>query len=355
MKGGGNREPYKVGIIGCGRVAWILEGDTHQEKPASHMGAYSRDCRVTVACGADTNPERLKAFGDAYEGVKLYSDYREMLTYERPHIVSITAYATNRCQMVLDAIEAGVKGIWCEKAIATSLKEAAAIKEAVDGSKTTLIVSHMRRWVDYFQYAKSLIDGGEIGTLKSVTSNFSSSLLHTGTHAFDVLLWFCGKPLWVEGTLEDRPGSAEWDGKEDLGGRAHIEFEGGHYAAVHGESKGYFIFEFDFIGTEGRIRLGNNGMIEVYRAEESEYWDNLKELTLQDLPEFEYSTPEGNIWTKALSNLIGAMEGTEEVDSGVDDGYSSLELGLAVHRSALDGGARVDIPLKDKELKVINR
>jgi len=31
---------YSAAIIGCGRVAWMLEDDPLEKKPCTHMGAY---------------------------------------------------------------------------------------------------------------------------------------------------------------------------------------------------------------------------------------------------------------------------------------------------------------------------
>lgn len=114
----------KAAIIGCGRVAWMLEDDPLDTKPCTHMGAYrSFDAGVVeVIAASDTDNERLEAFGGRF-GVKgLYKDYREMLEEASPDIVSICAWATDRHRMALDAMDAGVKGIWCEKAPLHSMR-----------------------------------------------------------------------------------------------------------------------------------------------------------------------------------------------------------------------------------------
>jgi len=54
-----------------------------------------------------------------------------MLAKERLAIVSICAYAPDRYRMVVDAVHAGIRGIWCEKAFATSLDEAEAMVAAL--------------------------------------------------------------------------------------------------------------------------------------------------------------------------------------------------------------------------------
>lgn len=342
----------KAAIIGCGRVAWMLEDDPLDTKPCTHMGAYRAfDAGVVeVTAASDTDNERLEAFGARY-GVKgLYNDYKTMLQEEGPDVVSICAWATDRHRMALDAIEAGVKGIWCEKALATSLDEAREMAEAAESKGVAVIVSHLRRWSGEYGKAREIIENGGIGTLQSIVCHFSGSLLHTGTHAFDILLWFQGPAEWVMGEIEKKTGVAEWDTPEDSGGRAFIKFRNGTYATVHAEAKGYFFFEFDVIGSNGRIRIGNNGVLEYYMPKESHYYTGIKELYTEPFPAYE----ERNIWIEALGNLVGAVNGVEASRNTPRDGYRALELALAIHESSRTS-EKVRLPLKECKIKVRSR
>ncbi|MCK5506666.1 MAG: Gfo/Idh/MocA family oxidoreductase, partial [Thermodesulfovibrionia bacterium] len=142
-----NSKAYKTAIIGCGRVGWLLNKDPLiPHKPCTHAGAYSDIARTDLSAAADINPKRLNAFAQEYGIEGAYPDYREMLEKEKPEIVSVCAYAPDRFSMVKDSVERGVKGIWCEKAIATSLTEADEMIRLCDESNTKMIVSHMRRW-----------------------------------------------------------------------------------------------------------------------------------------------------------------------------------------------------------------
>lgn len=309
----------------------------------------ARKGKVQVTAASDNDPARLHEFGKRYGVERLYTDYRDMLSQEAPQIVSISAWAPERAAMVLDAIGAGAKGIWCEKALATSLDEGRAIVDACKASGAEMIVSHMRRWHQEYSNTKEIIENNGIGVLQSVTAYFSGSFIHTGTHAFDVLLWLCGQIEWVEGTLEAAEGDLPWDSAEDRGGRAFIKFKNGVHAAVFAESKDYFFFEFDIIGSKGRIRIGNNGLLEYYRPSASRNYTGFKELYQTDFPEFE----DANIWTAALSNLINAMEGAEASRNSASEGLAALEAALAVHESARSG-KRVYLPLVTN-LKVRSR
>lgn len=345
---------YTAAIIGCGRVAWMLEDDPLEIKPCTHMGAYGKvgeeSGRVAVVAAADTDEERLKDFGGRFSVEDLYTDYRWMLKEARPDIVSICAYAPDRFRMVMDSIEAGVRGIWCEKAFATSLEEGRAMIEALEDNGTCLIVSHLRRWSPDYIKAKEIIANGGIGALQSIVAHFSGSLIHTGTHAFDILRWFGGPVEWVEGELERDTGGLPWDSVEDLGGEAFIKFKNGATATVLAKSKSYFFFEFDIIGSRGRIRIGNNDLLEYYTPEASRHYTGIKELEEKTFPAF---VPK-NIWTEALTNLLDCVEKKKENRSGAAEGLEALEIALAIHESARTDGGRVYMPL-ESNIKVRSR
>ncbi len=352
----------KTAIIGVGRVAVLLEDDKFREKPATHMGAYLDSPDFEVVAAADIDEKRLATFGERYGVSALYTDYREMLEEVRPEVVSIAAYATERAEMLRNAILSGVKGIWCEKAFATTLAEADEIVELAKEHGTVITVSHMRRWSVEHILVKELLDSGAIGRLTSISAYFSGSLLHTGTHAFDLLRWFAGDALWVEGSLEGAPeSSTEVEGTEkkdflwslagDPGGRAVIKFKDGVYATLHAESKKYFLFEFDLFGTEGRIRIGNNDLLELYTEGESHHYEGIRELGFREFPEFN----KANIWRGAAKNLSETIDGQAINMNPPEDGRAALELALAVHVSSSIGGRRVQLPLKDRSIRVNSR
>jgi len=343
---------YRAAIIGCGRVAWMLEDDPLEIRPCTHMGAYTapvmRERGIEVVAACDTDPVRLEEFGRRYGVRALYRDYREMLRREKPDVLSICAYATERREMVMDALRAGVRGIWCEKAFAASVDEAALMTRAVEDAGAALIVSHSRRFNEVYAKVKEIVDSGGIGELKYIVSHFSGSLLHTGTHAFDVMRMLAGPITWVEGSPEESMGAFVWDRSADRGGRAFVGFEGTAYGVVCADTRAYFLFEFDVVGTSGRIRVGNNEVLEYYRAGPSRHYTGLDELHIQPFPSFE----EKNTWVAALENLLDVMEGRAENRSGPEDGLRALETGIAVHVSGTRGGARVGLPLRGAETAV---
>src|SRR5689334_16763935 len=96
----------RAAIIGTGRIGSTLERDPLRTKPHTHAGWYVSHPHILLSAGADTNPDRLKAFGEDWElpGDRLFSDYRDMLATVRPDVVSVAAYAGERVAMAQAAL-----------------------------------------------------------------------------------------------------------------------------------------------------------------------------------------------------------------------------------------------------------
>ena len=321
------------------------------------MGAYRSIAGIEVVSGSDARVDRLHTFSREFGIDAVYLDYQEMLAKEDLDIVSICAYAPDRYRMVVDTVNARVKGIWCEKAFATSLDEAEAMKKLCDDQGVTLIVDHTRRFSSDYRYAKKLLHDGAIGEPVCVVCHFSGSMVHTGTHAYDILRYLFGDAVWVEAILEAPVGLAQdalgqsgrgvW---HDAGGYGLIAFKNGFYATVHGDSKNYFIFEFDIMGTDGRLRIGN-WLFELYKARESEKESGLRELRKKETGHVDSSNP----FIGAVNHLLDCMEGRAENISSPQDGMAALEIALAMQQSHSLGGTRVHLPLQERTLRVMSR
>ena len=348
----------RVGVIGLGRVAWELELDELRGKPCSHVGAWRSAPNVQLVAGCDSDREQREAFADHYPDVTLYDDYHEMLAEQRLDLLSICAYATERHEMTLRALEAGVRGIWCEKAMAASLAEADAMNEALANSGATMIISFMRRWEPRFEKVKELLEEGAIGALESINVHFSGNMLHTGTHAFDMLHYWCGEAAGVQAWLDTEVARSEQSGYrfdgddtvEDFGGFARIRFRNGIDAVIHGHDKGYFRFEFELLGSHGMMRIGNR-QLELWQTTESHHYSGFKELEQIPFP----AVAHRNLWSAAAADLLRSLYTGQTSRCGAAEGRHSLAIALAMHHSHHNGNRWVDIEEAPRELYVPSR
>ena len=93
---------YRVCIIGCGRMGGTIDeevqGSPHGALPYSHAAGYTAYERTTIVAGADVVEEKAKYVCDKWDIPKYYLDYQEMITQEKPDIISI---ATNLLQKMV--------------------------------------------------------------------------------------------------------------------------------------------------------------------------------------------------------------------------------------------------------------
>lgn len=172
---GDRGEALRVGIIGCGRISRF------------HVRGYLDVDDVMILAAAEPVAEIRDEFGREFGVENLYDDYRRMLESERPDIVSICTWPPLHHAMVLDSVKAGVKIIFCEKPIATSLEEADDMLAACESAGVLLVVNHFRRFAPPYRTAYELLTSGAIGTLERIEIVSLGDLLTDGTHSIDLI------------------------------------------------------------------------------------------------------------------------------------------------------------------------
>ena len=343
----------RAAIVGCGRIAGWLEDDSRRRHPSTHAGAYRAvEATRLVACASRTL-EKAEAFATRFDIPAAYADYERMLDEQRPDLVSICTPADVRLNVVRAAAAAGVRGLFCEKALATSLGAADEIVELCRARGIAMAVNHSRRWCWDFRALKRLLDEGALGTLQSVRGAFGGHIVHTGTHFFDALLWLAGPAEWVEATTWPIVDPDSGEAVEDGNGVATIRMASGAYAHVDAIAKDYFLFELDLLGSHGRVRIGNNGVLERSGSAESPHYDGFRELRRVPFP----SPPQGeaNPYVLAVQELVDAIENGGHVSSTAQDGRAALELALALFESGGRDGERVRLPLADRRLCIVSK
>lgn len=353
---------YKAAIVGCGRIAGLLEDDKLRDKPCSHAGAYTSASKISLVACSSRNLKKTKAFAKKFNIPHYYEDYKKMLENHKIDILSICTPASFHAEIVKYAAKAGVKSIFCEKAIALSVAEADAMIRACKKYGAVLTVNHTRRYMSEFMTVKKMIDSGKIGKLQTISGFFGGNIIHTGTHFFDMACYFAGKPLWVVGELKGvsknflkNTGYLNWGKKkiEDSDGNALIGFENGVTATVCGVGKEYFLFEMDIQGSKGRIRIGNNGVYEYYRKEKSTHYQGFTELVRKKFPAL-YKPVNG--WHRIMHDLCASVKGKKSRSSG-EAARDSLSIALAMHLSQASGNEKIKLPLKKayKKIKIISK
>jgi predicted dehydrogenase len=284
------KKELKIGFIGCGRIASILEDDKLRIKPATHAGGISHIKGLKIVAASDIDEKRLNKFGKKWNVSNLYLDYKKMIKSEKLDIVVVAAWSHLHKEMVLYSLNnTNIKGIVCEKPLAISLKDAKKMVLECKKKNVHLMINHERRFDSKYENLKNFINNNEIGEIKTVTGNVLTGiyknidkkkygggpLLHDGTHLIDILLYLFGDIKAVKGEIKK--------GKtvENIA-TAFIKFKNKINCFIEaGGERNYFNFELDIFGTKGRIKVGN-GLLEVYKVIKSTRYEGFFDLKKVD-------------------------------------------------------------------------
>ena len=363
----------RVGIIGAtGRGGYGHSIDL----------SFKRIEEAEVVAVADADPEGAKKAQERIGARSAYLDYRKMLEKERPDVVAICPrWCDQRLDMALAAIEAGAKGILCEKPMAPTLAVADRIVEACVRSGVRMAVAH-RRVSGYEIYAKRLLEEGAIGELRAMRGYGkgdhragAEDFAVLGTHILDSMRFFAGSDVaWAHGHVtqngrEVTPADVR-EGPEGIGyiaGNgvdAYYVFENGITATFEShpaDRPGSRRFGLDLLGTEGIIALRDSPRGEMYLYPSGTWMPSptdgeWKQVVLEAWDNRPDGTPRsGKEWTLESNHMIAR----EIVDAILDDrelqgvstaadARAALEMIHAVHVSSIRK-ARVYFPLDERD------
>lgn len=339
---------YRVAIVGCGQIASTFEEDPKREHPCTHAGVYDSFSKTKIISVADINKERLNKFSKRWKVRNVYLDYNEMLRKEKIDILSVCTNTPFHSKVVLDAAKSGVKAIFCEKPISSSLEEADKMIVACKKNNVKLIINHTRRWDTYYNKVKEMIDKGIIGKINSIIGHYDSGLMIMGTHLFDVMRYYCGDIIWVVGK-KDRSKYGNYDPTCS----GYLQFKNNINGYVVGHTgKDYLIFEIDIIGTEGRIRISKNGRkFELWKLKESKHYSGYTELKEKSFPEMGIKR---NWMISAIEDVANTIENNKEGKCTGEDGRAAVEVAHALYISSKNN-SKIKLPIKNRELILKSR
>jgi predicted dehydrogenase len=151
----------RLGIVGCG-------GISHRHAPAA---AVSRE--VTIAACCDVRRDVAEEWAATYGCDDVFTDYRAMLSQLELDGVLLATWPVQHCEQVVGCLDAGVRFVLCEKALATTGGDALEIYRAAERASATVVEAFMYRHHPALGRIEQLLDEGAIGTIDSVRAYFS--------------------------------------------------------------------------------------------------------------------------------------------------------------------------------------
>jgi predicted dehydrogenase len=341
---------FRAGIIGCSPMAIgnrsRLREDGTLAPPASHADGYEDLPATELVAVCDLDPAALDRFAAFHGGTAArYTDPAAMLANEALHIVSIVTPDNRHRDLFVAAAHAGVKGILCEKPIATSLEDADAMLATVRETGVKAIINHTRRFEERHLEVKARIDAGDIGSVHHLTGILGGTramLFRLGTHMINTIMMFApAPPVWVQAAYADQD-AGYGVGYHGDGGRnpdlepaavAIIGFADGTRATYSANKSIANQFEITMHGETGSVTIGNQGGMWQKTGTDG----NPERTPLTGGPLF------GPAIVPAIETLLDRIERNGDCLAELQEARTTLAVLLAITQSATQEGARVRI------------
>ena len=313
---------YRVGVLGCGRIASRFDDDPKRKNISTHIGAYMKAKKTRVCAVCDINAINLKECMNRWEIDNGYQDVTEMLKKERLDIVSICTPSGTHYEILKKVVRFPVKAIFCEKPIADSVYKARGMVELCRKNKIILQVGHQRRFDPLHQRLKKCIYERRWGKPQKANFYYTAGIKNTGSHMFDLLRFFFGEADWIEAFYcKNRP-----LGVDDPNLDGIIMFKNGVFATFQSfDVNKYLIFEMNCFFEYGRVVLAHSGFdIDCYSVKDSAYFLGYKEL--EKGPPCLGAVNRKDFMVNAVNHMVECIDkGKDSISSGYD-GLKSLEL-----------------------------
>lgn len=255
---------YRVGLVGCG------------PRQNDHVTAFCKVPGCEIVAVADLVEEMRKGFAQKHNIQAAYPSVKEMVQAAKVDIVTVVTRPKWMKEPVLDAIQAGVKGILVEKPFGVDIEESKAMLDAAEAKGAALLVNHQYRFFDLAERMREIILGGELGEVEYFRAISAIKLHGQGTHMIDfVRFLYDDRPFkWAIGNFT---GKQSFDAKQigpdydmgilvfDNGIPLYVESGPGSMQAPYpGNNLNLYA---DAVCTKGRIWFGLSHGLRIWRPD----------------------------------------------------------------------------------------
>ena len=334
-------------------VEWTRQ---HLGMAVSHASAFAVSPNVEVVAVCDLKEELFDQFrghfGTTWPEARTYTDYRKMLEAEDVDLLGVATSDNLHAQIVVDAAEAGVRGILCEKPLATTLADADRMIDACERHGVAMAIDYFRRYRPHWNDALAELGDGPLGGVRRIAGNFGgprAMLFRNGSHLIDAVSWYAGgEPEWAVGVLDEEhqeygPRYAGDGGKDpalDPGGSGLVQFDNGVRAFLNISKRTAIELELDVFAEEGRLRVDN------YAAE---VWERVPDAELITMSRRTLPVPMTQLadTPATIADIIDAIEQGRETVSPPRQARKTLSIILALLQSQAAGNTPARFPIDD--------
>ena len=339
----------RFALAGCGRIA-----ANHFESIAQHAD------RAELVAVCDSDPAALAA-ATARTGAQGFAHYPQMLAEVDADCVVLATPSGLHARQVIEAAQAG-RHVMTEKPMATRWADGLAMVKACDEARVRLFVVKQNRRNRTLQLLREAITAGRFGRIYMVTVNVfwsrpqsyydsapwrgtwefdGGAFMNQASHYIDLLDWMVGP---VESVMAYTGTLARHIEVEDTGVAA-LKWRNGAMGSVNvtmlTHPKNYE-GSITLLGEKGTVRIGGVAVNKI------EHWEfdaphpmdaQLDDASYQTTSVYGFGHP------LYYDNVIRTLRDECEPETDGREGLKSLELLIAMYRSARDG-TRINLPLE---------
>ncbi|HEV2715027.1 MAG TPA: Gfo/Idh/MocA family oxidoreductase, partial [Terriglobales bacterium] len=354
-----------AGKIRCGIIGLGVMG-------RHHAAALKANQFVSLAAVSDTHLEARAAAERL--GAKWFASPELLMKSKEVDAIVIATPHWQHTQLAVAGFRAGLHVI-CEKPLAVTVAEADEILETAAHGKGLFAVVHQTRFEPAYQYAKRLLDSGELGPIyrSSMTESlwrtdayYRSSpwrgtwkgegggvLLNQAPHVLDRYVWLCGLPAAVTAYCETALHNIE---VEDMASALlrHSDGANGYLHVSTNESP--FVSRTEIACDRGRILI-ENGRVRVQKlncsireatSSDSRPWGEL-ESESREIPGDLVDSFE-QLLAAFYDNFAQAANGSNKLISPGEEALGAVELANAMILSSARR-CEIELPLDREEYK----
>ena len=350
---------YKVGLIGAGRAG------------VPRARAFDMHPLCEIVAIADTDRNNLDLASKRF-GVPGYHSWEEMLTNHKLDIGMAVLPVRPNADAVVALAQAGVRAIFCEKPLTSSLADADRMIEETDSRGIPLICGVVVSSHADYQKAYAMVASGEIGDV--VRMNLCETNGQLGTHGLTQAYRFAGRTDaelvigWVSGDPSSETEDEHEDGKPGYGALGgYVRFKNGIELFSNYQAPNHYWKGLEIMGTKG-VLFGSatSGLgLRLFTSTTTNAptsWDELEEIKgtfrpasfrNREYDEKGWRDP-GEIMLGIVDEIVEYLEKRTPIGaSRGDDMRHALEIAIAMRESARDGHKPVRLPIEDRSITML--
>lgn len=250
-RNGASADALRFAVVGCGVAGGLL---------ANGVAGIANGELVGIC---DLQPEamhRLRAKCGVADSVPGFTDAQAMLRKVRPDVLCVATLPPTHRILVEMGLDAGLRGIFCEKPISWNARDGRAIIAACEERGIPLAVPHQFRFLPHGREIREQLQSGVIGEIDHVLLRFQNwDMINAAVHWINGFLFFTDDaPVkWVMACVDGRTHVVRDGMQVETQAVAYFENENGVRCSVEcGEAVSGGVGDKPFhriVGTRGSI------------------------------------------------------------------------------------------------------